>query len=688
MKKAPFRFSKDILLRLGEELNPSPDQSILELVKNSYDADARKCVVELINTDLPGGTIKIADDGDGLTGDDIVNGWLVVGKSTKSLTRRTRLYRIPSGNKGLGRLSALRMGSKVSLVSRPQKHQGKQFSLKIDWEKYENVALVDDVSFNIIEKKALKGRKIGTEITIENLNHKISALDAKKLARALILLADPFADDPEGFKPILKVPEFSDLEKLVKNRYFIDAEYYLAASVDKNGIAVARVTDWKGKELFSADHDELSMKKKHKRYDCPPADFDFWAFILNQKTFLTRLSTLTEVKNWLQKIGGVHLYQNGLRVSPYGNPGNDWLGLNLRRAQSPEERPSTNTSIGRANVYDENEILVQKTDRSGFIESESFLELKRFIVDALEWMARKRLERAEIRRRKQRASAPKKSNKAKISLNKVIEKAPKASQEELKKALKKYDKTKEKELQTLRQEVQLYRTLSTAGITAATFAHESTGNPIKVISNAVNRVARVGKKILANKYETTIKRPVELIQKSIEAIKVLGNTTLSLVDHEKRRTGRVEIHKVINSVVAIYKPFLKDRGVKVHIELSNKKPYLRGTDAAIESIVTNLLNNSLTWFEGTSRRKREIIIRTEIEGDTLILRVMDNGPGIEGINKKDIWLPGQTTRPNGTGLGLTIVHDTVKDLAGEVDVIEKCEIGGAEFIIELPVIGV
>jgi len=688
MKKAPFRFSKDILLRLGEELNPSPDQSILELVKNSYDADARKCVVELINTDLPGGTIKIADDGDGLTGDDIVNGWLVVGKSTKSLTRRTRLDRIPSGNKGLGRLSALRMGSKVSLVSRPQKHQGKQYSLKIDWEKYEKVALVDDVSFNIIEQRALKGRKIGTEITIENLNHKISVLDAKKLARALILLADPFADDPEGFKPVLKVPEFSDLEKLVKNRYFIDAEYYLTASVDKNGIAVARVTDWRGKELFSADHDELSVKKKHKRYDCPPADFDFWAFILNKKTFLTRSSTLTEVKNWLQKIGGVHLYQNGLRVSPYGNPGNDWLGLNLRRVQSPEERPSTNTSIGRANVYDENEILVQKTDRSGFIESESFLELKRFTVDALEWMARKRLERAEIRRRKQRALAPKKSNKAKVSLNKAIEKAPKASQEELKKALKKYDKTKENELQTLRQEVQLYRTLSTAGITAATFAHESTGNPIKVISNAVNRVARVGKKILANKYETTIKRPVELIQKSIEAIKVLGNTTLSLVDHEKRRTGRVEIHKVINSVVAIYTPFLKDRGVKVHLELSNKKPYLRGTDAAIESIITNLLNNSLTWFEGTSRKKREIIIRTEIEEDTLILRVMDNGPGIEGINKKDIWLPGQTTRPNGTGLGLTIVHDTVKDLAGEVDVIEKGEIDGAEFIIELPIIGI
>ncbi len=37
-----FRFSPDILKRLGEELNPSLDQSILELVKNTFDANARE----------------------------------------------------------------------------------------------------------------------------------------------------------------------------------------------------------------------------------------------------------------------------------------------------------------------------------------------------------------------------------------------------------------------------------------------------------------------------------------------------------------------------------------------------------------------------------------------------------------------------------------------------------------------
>ena len=48
MSKAQIRFSPDILRRLGEELNPSPDKGILELVKNAYDADAMVCTVSLV----------------------------------------------------------------------------------------------------------------------------------------------------------------------------------------------------------------------------------------------------------------------------------------------------------------------------------------------------------------------------------------------------------------------------------------------------------------------------------------------------------------------------------------------------------------------------------------------------------------------------------------------------------------
>ena len=55
MSTATFRFSTDILQRLGEELITSLDQGIVELVKNSYDADALKCTIEMLGTDKPGG---------------------------------------------------------------------------------------------------------------------------------------------------------------------------------------------------------------------------------------------------------------------------------------------------------------------------------------------------------------------------------------------------------------------------------------------------------------------------------------------------------------------------------------------------------------------------------------------------------------------------------------------------------
>src|ERR1022692_5006320 len=110
MDSGHIQFAPDILRRLGEELNPNVDQGILELVKNSYDADARKCTVKLINASRPGGRIEVRDNGDGMTVEQIKQGWFILGSSSKDQSLPTRLGRIPAGNKGLGRLAALRMG--------------------------------------------------------------------------------------------------------------------------------------------------------------------------------------------------------------------------------------------------------------------------------------------------------------------------------------------------------------------------------------------------------------------------------------------------------------------------------------------------------------------------------------------------------------------------------------------------
>ena len=103
----------------------------------------------------------------------------------------------------------------------------------------------------------------------------------------------------------------------------------------------------------------------------------------------------------------------------------------------------------------------------------------------MEWMADRRLDAAERRRVQARAVAPKKSDKSRENVEEAIQDLPAESQPVVKEAFRVYDRSRAREVRQLREDIQLYRTLSTAGITAATFAHESTGNPIKVIIQSI-----------------------------------------------------------------------------------------------------------------------------------------------------------------------------------------------------------
>ena len=685
MSKVRFRLSTDLLARLGEELNPGPDQSILELVKNSYDADARLCTVELDQTTTPGGTITISDNGDGMSASTIVDGWLVLGRSRKRKHERTRLGRVPAGSKGLGRLAALRMGETAILHSRSRNDPETEHSLSIDWTKFDSAEVVEDVDLNI-ESRVKKDGKYGTEAILKGVRSALSRSDVERLARAMLLLADPFGGK-NSFRPVLRVREFRDLEKLVQNQYFKHADYHLRAVVDRVGHGRARVLDWHGAELFRADHGELA--RRHTEYHCPRLQFDLWAFILARESFAGREVTIDQVREWLAAFGGVHLYENGLRVAPYGNAGNDWLEMNLARSRSPEERPSTNNAIGRLWLDNSEDALKQKTDRSGYVESEGFREVVRFAKDSLSWMARKRMEVALARRAVQRQSVGTTSRQARKELEEVLSRVPGKSRSHVVAAVKEYDKARKKEVDVLRREVQLYRTLGTAGITAATFAHESSGNALKVLGQATRSLER---RALANMseraYREQLAQPVSLIQQATGTLGALGNITLSLVDHDKRRVGRIELHNTVRGLMQLFAPFLEERKVSIELGLTRgRNPTLRASESAVESILANLVNNSLYWLEQTHDRDRVLRVATSIDAERVQLRVADSGPGIRGIGLSEVWLPGQTTRPNGTGLGLTIVYDVAKDLGGTVEATATCDLGGAEFCVALPILG-
>ncbi len=683
MRRAPFRFATDILRRLGEELNPSLDQGVLELVKNAHDADATWCEVRLDDVGRVGGSLKVADDGDGMTADDVVDQFLLLGKSDKVGKGLTKRGRILAGSKGLGRLAALRSGRVASLSTRPASEPELEHRLVIDWSLFDRTDTVDAVEFDLASKSRATGVSSGTTIEVKGLTRPIGRMEVKRLARSLLLLSYPFDDDPSAFRPSLDAPEFRDLTELTKKKYFEDAEYHLRATVDTGGYATGEVIDWRREVLFSAAHGDL--RRSNGPYRCPAVEFDLWVFILNAKTFQTRSASVGEVKKWLAEFGGVMLYLNGIRVSPYGDPNNDWLDMNLQRTRNPEERPGTNTSLGRMRVTDESGLLEAKTDRSGLIEGAAFNDLREFAQDALNWMAGQRLRQAERRRQAKRTTAPTQSSRTKADVEQVIETVG-ATKPDLQRAFGKYDRAREREVTALREEVQLYRTLSTAGITAATFAHEASGGPLKVIGRAVATVRRRLEGCLAP-VPQRIGEPLDRIESSALSLGAFSDTTLELVDRDKRRASRVDVHKVVSELVQVYEPFMEAREARVELRLAVAEPFLRGSVAAIESIVVNLLTNALTSLANSAAETRLVGISTTIEPDWLELTVDDNGPGVVEFDISEIWLPGVTSRQGGSGLGLTIVRDTAADLGGEANAMANGPLGGAHFRVRIPIIG-
>ena len=137
------------------------------------------------------------------------------------------------------------------------------------------------------------------------------------------------------------------------------------------------------------------------------------------------------------------------------------------------------------------------------------------------------------------------------------------------------------------------------------------------------------------------------------------------------------------------KPFLDESLVTISTRFTEDEPAIFGSIASCESIIANLITNSLNAFAYARTRSgnRRIEIATQIEGNGLELLLNDNGPGIQGLDLKEIWLPGQTTTPGGTGLGLTIVRDAVTELGGTVTVVAKGPLGGAQFLIAFPILG-
>ena len=113
---------------------------------------------------------------------------------------------------------------------------------------------------------------------------------------------------------------------------------------------------------------------------CGPVTVELYAFDL-ESTSLARIGPNVEVRAWLREWSGVSIYRNGFRVWPFGEPHDDWLGLDQRRVNNPVVCLSNNQVRGFVEISrDDNPLLLDQTNREGLMHNPAFDDLRRLVL--------------------------------------------------------------------------------------------------------------------------------------------------------------------------------------------------------------------------------------------------------------------------------------------------------------------
>lgn len=356
-KPEPAAFTVDTQLfrELGELLVGRDATALLELVKNSYDADASVVSVIGENTSSEeGGSIIVSDDGTGMTLAQFRDGFLrLAGRSKTSGERRSaRFGRRYTGEKGVGRLATHKLARVIEVDSvawSTARRPARGVRARIDWREIERHRTMDDAGAAIeLESYAPTGaRAWGTVISLSGLRHSWSEIDVaefiadaeafsppralvesdtltKRLGGGLLFAAprvrDSSGEDPDPGFTINLAGDFS-LSAEHWDELIESVEWALEIDARPDGVTFAMSPTARELEHTEGAAHRETYKATHP--DSVAGPF-FQARILARE----RLGGGTLFRNWSKRVAGIRVYSEGFRVLPYGAMDNDWLEVN------------------------------------------------------------------------------------------------------------------------------------------------------------------------------------------------------------------------------------------------------------------------------------------------------------------------------------------------------------------------
>jgi hypothetical protein len=354
------------------------------------------------------------------------------------------------------------------------------------------------------------------------------------------------------------------------------------------------------------------------------------------------------VKKVLKEHSGIKVFKNDLRIYDYGNPGNDWLGLDLERIQS-KMWFSNNNIIGYVYLDAEtSNCLIEKTNREGFVENEAFLTLYMVLKTILtDFAATRYSDRSKWLRFNQKSTSNLFDSKI-SSFKALIETSDFDNEEKKKKLLEEAEKLEEK----YEDDQKILLIPAGVGMTASVALHE--------IEKLVPRMEDSVKIEPLNK---------EIITEQVYELKQYTEGIISVL--RKGGDKPLVIEEAIKRAFANYKIKLSNRKISYNLEIDNNITTIKCDKRFLITMLMNVIDNSIYWLDTVYKEDKSIFLKCFKNEMSTVIIIADNGPGFKD-DISELVRPFFSRKPDGIGIGMYLI-DTLMMKYGKLDIITNKE---------------
>ena len=702
--KVSFKPKARLILQLGDRLIANEKIAISEIVKNSYDACARKVTVIMNDiNDIDKGEIIILDDGSGMSLDILENVWMEPGTDYKEKILINNEFvecnRLPIGEKGIGRFGAHKLGNKIELISKQK--NSKEVKLLLDWKNFDSNKYLDDEKIEIIEKQSnennfFKDEENGTYIRLTSLRKIWQKRDFRTFYRNAMSLVSPFASK-DNFTIEVKSNlnwEHGLIDLKTIKKY---ALWYFKVTT-KNGKIDKFIYEFRPyKYMEKLEYkqiredamyvaNDLDIKKKvDKDYEnisnngFGDISIEGYIFDFDKNTLdLSDINDRKGIKDYVKENGGVRVYRDGMRIYDYGEFGNDWLGLDQSRIDAPASKIGNKLILSSVSLTREySGELEEKTNREGFIENDVFHDFRDtiiFLLNKVNFLRNidkdkiRNIYRKEVDVEESTISIIKKVEK-KVNSEKVI-----PSEDDRKQIIVDLQKI---EVNYIDMKETLLKSAG-SGLAYSLIIHEIE----KMVAELKSRAEKIN---IIELQDLTQK-----LQLTIEGI-----TNLFINSKLENKLAK----DVIDKSMKFFKYRVKTHNIELIKKYKESNLHMECSENFIINALMNLVDNSIYWFKYHEDRlekegkPRKILIDVVDMEEKIGIVVADTGFGFS-ITPETAILPFKTTKlkGEGMGLGLYFVNEIMKMHNGNLRIVTspnerqnlglKTEFSGAIVILE------